>query len=118
MTKAEYQQLMIKLTNDNVNLVQDMLDRVNGRARHIVTLSPRRFTIWRRPLRLNSTTSASLKRDALAPHTRRQAAARCQALINIPQRQHLLGLSAARPVGIWRIVALLKSGPAHRPANG
>jgi len=24
---------MIKLTNDNVNLVQDMLDRVNGRAR-------------------------------------------------------------------------------------
>ena len=31
---------MIKLTNDNVNLVQDMLDRVNGRATtHCYTLA-------------------------------------------------------------------------------
>ena len=31
---------MIKLTNDNINLVQDMLDRVNGRATtHCYTLA-------------------------------------------------------------------------------
>jgi len=40
MTKAEYQQLMIKLTNDNMVQVQDMLDRANGRATtHCYTLA-------------------------------------------------------------------------------